>query len=320
MIKLSDSNIINFLKKNRYRSVFYTYIFLILIFIIFYIFFPLYRTQSNISNLLVQAAPLAIVAIGQAVVLIGGGVDLSVGAVISMTTVIAANFMGTSTSGILIGMVFIFSAAVFIGFLNGLICNESNIPPLIVTLSMSYLIQGIIFWYRNSPGGSVPKGFVNFILYRFGVLSVPIIMVVIIYIIFAYIMSRSVYGLYTYSIGESEEYSRIIGINIKKVRIGNYIVSATFASIAGLILASRINSGSPFIGNPFTLDSLTAVIIGGVTFAGGQGFVIGALGGAFIIGIISNALNISGVSPFYQYILKGSLLVLAMIINSIKKR
>ncbi len=307
-------------KVNRYSSVIYTYAFLIIIFIIFFSLFPLYRAPANISNLLIQIAPLAIVAAGQAVVLVVGGVDLSIGAVISLTTVIAANLMGASAGGILWGVVIIFAATAFIGFVNGVICNETHIPPLIVTLAMSYVVQGIVLWYRATPGGSVPRSFTNVIVYRFNILSVPIIIVFFIYIIITFVMSRSVFGLYSYAVGENELYARMAGINIKKVRIGNYVISSVLAGIAGIVLASRIGSGAPLIGSPFTLDSLTAAIIGGMTFAGGEGFVIGALGGAAIVAMVNNALNISGVEPFYQYIFRGGLLILAMIINSYKRR
>ena len=311
---------LNLKKINSYSSVIYTYIFLIVVFIIFYIFFPVYRSPANISNLLIQIAPLAIVALSQAVVLVGGGVDLSLGAVISLTTIIAANLMGTSATGIILGLVLIFSIASLVGFINAVICNETHIPPLIVTLAMSYVVQGIVLWYRATPGGSVPRSLSNIIIYRFNVLSIPIIIVVIIYIVFAFIMSRSVFGLHTYAVGGNELYARMAGVNIKKIRIGNYIISTVLASVAGIVLASRIGSGAPLIGSPYTLDSLTAAIIGGMTFAGGEGFVIGALGGAAIIGMINNALNMSGVDPFYQYIFSGGLLILAMIINSFRRR
>lgn len=320
MTSNSTSSGLNLKKINRYSLIIYTYVFLIVIFIIFYIFYPTYRSPANISNLLIQIAPLAIVAVSQAVVLIGGGVDLSIGAVISLTTVMAANLMGNSASGIILGLVIIFAVAAFIGFVNAAICNETYIPPLIVTLAMSYVVQGIVLWYRATPGGSVPRNLSNIIIYRFNVLSIPIILVIVIYIIFAFVMSRSVFGLYTYAVGENELYARMAGVNIKKIRIGNYIISAVLASVAGIVLASRIGSGAPLIGSPYTLNSLTAAVIGGMTFAGGEGFVIGALGGAAIIGMINNALNMSGVGPFYQYIFRGGLLILAMIINSFRRR
>jgi ribose/xylose/arabinose/galactoside ABC-type transport system permease subunit len=110
------------------------------------------------------------------------------------------------------------------------------------------------------------------------------------------------------------------GVNVKKIRIGNYMISSFLACFAGLILASRIGSGAPLIGDPYTLESLTAAIIGGMSFSGGEGFVLGALGGSAIVGMISNALNISGVDPFYQYIFRGALLIIAMVINSFKRR
>jgi len=305
--------------KQKYKPVFYTYLILSIIFTIFLVFFPIFRSGKNISNLLVQIAPLAIVAIGQAIVIIGGGVDLSVGAVISSTSVIAANFMGVSVLATLITLICIFAFAAFIGYINGLICNETHIPPLIATLSTASIIQGLILLYRETPGGSIPKFFSNFILFRFGVISTPIIMVVVLNIFFIYMMSRSSHGLYTYSIGGNEAYAHMVGINIKKVRIGNYIISAILSSMAGLILTCRIGSGSSLLGAPFVLDSITAVIIGGITFAGGLGFVSGALAGACIIAMLSNALNISGVSPFYQYIVKGALLLIAMMVSSKRK-
>ena len=306
-------------KLSRYSFVVYTYIFLIAIFVVSYGLFPFFRSSVNLSNLLVQIAPLAIVAVGQAVVLIGGGVDLSVGSVISLVTVIAANLMGSSTVGILLGLIMIFSMAALIGLINGMICNETYIPPLIVTLAMSYVIQGVVLWYKSTPGGSVPGALSKILVYRFNILSVPIILVIVAYLVFVFIMSRNVFGLHTYAMGESEGYAHMAGINIKRIRIGGYVISAIMASMAGLILACRIGSGAPLIGSPYTLDSLTAAIIGGMTFAGGEGYVIGAFGGAAIIGMVNNALNMSGVDPFFQYIFRGGFLILAMIINSYKR-
>jgi len=316
----SYSTRINFNKLSRYNTVFFTYIFLLIVFIIFYIFFPLYRTSANISNLLIQIAPLALVALGQTVVLIGGGIDLSVGSIISLTTIIVANLMGNSFYGIIFGLLLALGSALIIGFINGMICNETKIPPLIVTLSTSYIVQGIVLWYKSAPGGSVPRELSKILLYRFNILSMPIIIVIIVYIIFAFIMSRSVFGLHTYAIGNNEQYSRMAGVNVKKIRIGNYMISSFLACFAGLILASRIGSGAPLIGDPYTLESLTAAIIGGMSFSGGEGFILGALGGSAIVGMINNALNISGVDPFYQYIFRGGLLIIAMIINSFKRR
>ena len=260
------------------------------------------------------------VALGQTVVLIGGGIDLSVGSIISLTTIIVANLMGNSFYGIILGLLLAVALALIIGFINAVICNETNIPPLIVTLSMSYIVQGIVLWYRSAPGGSVPRGLLKILLYRFNILSMPIIMVIIVYAIFTFIMSRSTFGLHTYAIGNNEQYSRMAGVNVKKIRIGNYMISSFLACFAGLILASRIGSGAPLIGDPYTLESLTAAIIGGMSFSGGEGFVLGALGGSAIVGMISNALNISGVDPFYQYIFRGALLIIAMVINSFKRR
>jgi len=302
--------------RRRTLSVVYVYAFLVVAFAAMSIAFPLFISNRNLTNILIQIAPLAIVSIGQAIVIIGGGVDLTVGSVVSLTTVLAANIMEPSLSGILFGLVLIFLSSALVGFVNGLICNETNIPPLIVTLCTSSIIQGIILWYRDSPGGKVPKTLCSVIMYKFNVISVPILIVLILYGAFIIIMARSKFGLYTYSIGDNEEYARMAGINIKSVRIKNYIVSSLLASIAGLVVASRIRSGSPIVGNPYQLDSLTAVLVGGTPFTGGQGTIVGAFAGASIISIIRNALNISGVSPFYQYFAKGALLIIALIVSS----
>ena len=304
----------------RYNAVFYAYTFLILFVIVFSIFFPVFRGHRNISNILVQITPLAIIAIGQTIVLIGGGVDLTIGAVISVTTVIAANFMGNSISEIFLGLLFIFGVAIFIGFVNGVVCNETNIPPLIATLGMANIVKGLNLLYKREPGGQIPDGLSNFILYKFSIFSTSIIIVIILYLFFIFFLSRSKFGLYTYAIGGNETYARMAGVNIKKVRIGTYIISAILASIAGIVIGSRTGSGSPLVGDGFLMDSLTAAIVGGTGFAGGSGFVVGAFAGASIVAIMSNALNISDVTPFYQYIAKGSILLVAMIINSQRKR
>jgi ribose transport system permease protein len=304
---------------DRYNAVIYSYSFLFIFIIIFSIFFPVFRGHRNVSNILVQIVPLAIIAIGQTVVLIGGGVDLTIGAVISVTTVIAANFMGASGSGVFLGLIFIFVIAVAVGFLNGFICNETNIPPLIATLGVANIIKGLNLLYKREPAGHIPDILSKFMLHKFSIFSTSIFLVIILYIFFVFFLSKTRFGLYTYALGGNEAYARMSGIKIKKVRIGTYVISAVLASIAGIIIGSRTGNGSPLVGDSFLMDSLTAAIVGGTGFAGGSGFVAGAFAGAGIVAIMSNALNISDVSPFYQYIAKGTILLLAMIINSQRK-
>ena len=311
----------NIFKKywDRFNAVIFVYFFLIVIFSGMSLYFPIFRSTRNLSNILIQIAPLAILSIGQTVAMIGGGVDLTVGSVVSLTTVIAANFFGKSPIGVAGMVLSIFLGAAFIGLVNGFICNETKIPPLIVTLATSTIIQGIIFAYRMTPGGSVPKGISSFISYQFGIFSVSTIILIVLYTVFIFIMSRSSFGVHVYAIGGSPEFARMAGINVKRVRILTYIISACLASAAGFVISARTGTGIPNIGTTFLIDSLAAVIIGGTGFSGGQGFVAGTLAGAVMISIISNALNIASVSPFYQYIVKGIILLLAMIINSRKK-
>lgn len=305
---------------DKYSSVIIVYLFLTIIFAGVSIVFPLFRSPRNLSNILIQITPLAIIAIGQTVALIGGGVDLTVGSVASFTTILAANFMGQSSMGILATIGLIFTMAIIVGIVNGVICNETKIPPLIVTLSTGTILQGIVLAYRMSPGGSVPSVISGFMNASVGIFTVSTIVMILLYFLFAFIMGKSSFGISVYAMGGHSEFARMAGINVKRIRILTYVISAVLASIAGFAIAARTGTGIPNVGDAFLMDSLTAVIIGGATFAGGQGFIVGTFAGAVIVSIISNVLNISGVSPFYQYIAKGAVLLAAMILNSRKRK
>jgi len=304
----------------RFNSVIIVYVFLIVVLTAVSIVFPVFRSPRNLSNVLIQITPLAIIAIGQTIALIGGGVDLTVGVVASFTTVLAGNFMGQSPFGVFITIIFIFLIAIVIGTVNGVICNETKIPPLIVTLATGSIIRGIILSYRMSPGGSVPRAIVHFFNIEFSIFSIATVVLILLYVIFTLIMSRTKFGISVYAMGGNPEFARMAGISVKKVRIMTYIISAVLAAVAGLVISARTGTGIPNVGDPFLMDSLTAVIIGGATFAGGQGFIVGSFAGAVIVSIIHNVLNISNVSPFYQYIAKGAVLLIAMILNSRKKK
>jgi ribose transport system permease protein len=316
---VSSTSITGRIRPNT-RSVIYIYLFLLVFLVAMSVLFPLFASQRNITNLAIQIAPLAIVGIGQTLVIIGGGVDLSVGAVMSLTTVIAANMMQPGTWGIIGGLCAALCAAVVVGLLNGFICSRTNIPPLIATLCTANIVQGVILWYRAEPGGKIPRELTQIILGKVATVSVPTILMIFFYLLFMFMMARTKLGAHTYAIGDNEEYARMAGVNVPLTRITGYVLCALIAAVAGLLMGCRIGSGNPLVGNSYQTDSLAAVLVGATPFTGGQGLVIGTFAGAAIVTIIRNALNISGVSPFYQYIAKGALLILAMIINSVAKK
>jgi len=304
----------------RDRSVVTIYLVLIVLFIIPSLISPVFRTSRNFSNILHQAASLGIVSIGQTFIVLLTGLDLSVGSVMSLTTVLCAGLMTKAPVTIFTTVLLCLGAGAGIGLANGLLVSKAKLSPLIATLGMMALIQGIALQIRPYPGGYVPRNFGEVITGNLYFVPVPAIILILVFVAAIIILRKTVLGNYLYATGGSEENARLTGINIDLVKISAYTICGLIAVVAGLVLTGRIRSGDPLVGTSFPLDSITAVIVGGTPFAGGRGGVEGTIAGALIIAMLSNMLNLLDVPSFYQYIVKGLILITAVVIYSLRRR
>jgi len=306
--------------KGRQSRVATIYLVLIILFIIPSLISPVFRSWSNISNILHQAAPLAVVSIGQTFIILLTGLDLSVGSVMSLTTVVCASLMKPDPSMIMLSILLCLGIGAGIGALNGLLVSKAKLSPLITTLGMMALVQGIALQILPYPGGYVPRSFGEIFAGNFYSIPVPAIILTIVFVAAIVILRKTVFGNYVYATGGNEENARLAGINIDLVKTLSFAICGFIAAIGGLLLTGRIRSGDPLIGTSFPLDSITAVIVGGTPFTGGQGGVEGTLGGALIIAMLSNMLNLLQISSFYQYIVKGLILITAVVIYSLREK
>ncbi len=312
---------LNRIKVNQQlKSVFTIYALLATVFIVLTIISPSYRSIENIGNVIVQCIPLAVVSLGQTVVIIGGGIDMSVGSIISVSTCISAVTMSSENPVSLAGgILLVFLAAIVIGTVNGLGINYAKVPPMITTLSMMTVLSGISLAILPVAGGKINKVFANTVMARFGVLSVPLIILAVVYFLLHRLMYHTKFGTHVYAVGNNAKIASSMGVKAKHISILTYIIAALCAATTGVLLASRMRIGDPLIGNSFALDSITAAAIGGTALSGGMGLISGTIAGAFLIGMLSNMMNILGINHFYQYVLKGLLLVIAMIVYSVSK-
>lgn len=308
------------LLRRKDTTVITIYLVLVILFIIPSLISPVFRTSRNFSNILHQAASLGIVSIGQTFIVLLSGLDLSVGSVMSLTTVLCASLMKNNPTAIFSTVLLCLAAGAGIGFLNGFLVSKVGISPLIATLGMMALIQGVALQIRPYPGGYVPRSFGEVITGNLYSVPVPAIILVLVIVAAIIILRKTVLGNYIYATGGSEENARLAGINIDLVKIFAYTICGLIAVVAGLVLTGRIRSGDPLVGTSFPLDSITAVIVGGTPFAGGQGGVEGTIAGALIIAMLSNMLNLLNVSSFYQYIVKGLILITAVVIYSLRRK
>lgn len=305
---------------NKNKEVISLYIFIFSILLISFILSPSFRSKQNIINILNQIPSLGFVAIGQTVVIITTGIDMSVGSVISLTNAIAASYMGYKTGSILVALCLIILSATIVGLMNGLIISRLGIEPLIVTLAIGTIIRGITLKILPYPGGYVPKSFIDLWLFKLGgVIPLSFIYFVIFIITSFFILKYTPFGRRVYAIGGNESKAKIAGININNVKLKVYLMSSLFSALTGLVLATRMRSGDPLCGDPFTLLSIAGVLVGGTTFSGGRGGVIGTVAGIFILSLIRVMLNIFGISPFYQNVLTGIIIVVAVIYSSSKR-
>lgn len=289
---------------------------------------PDFLKVSNLLGVANQTAIYAIIAIGMTMVIITGGIDLSVGSLVALVSVIVAVFIRDFGGGvdasigvvILAGVIGIVVCAIE-GAFSGTMITLFRIPPFIVTLGEMMIASGLA--YKLSEGRSIPELPDSFFWLgrgeTYGIPN-PILLMVMLYVIAHIVMSRSVIGRYIYAIGGNQEAARLSGVPVNRVLLLVYIISGALAGLGGIVLTSQLSAGDPKFGLMYELEVIAAVVVGGTSLMGGQGKIFGTLIGAFIIAVIKNGMNLLGVDPFNQKIVLGSVLMLAVLLDTLKRR
>ena len=276
---------------------------------------PAFMTLSNLTNVFTQVSTNAIIAVGMTFVILTGGIDLSVGSTVAISGAFAASII-KSTNNVFLAVLAAGIVGIVIGLINGLLISKGKLQAFIATLATMTIFRGATLVFTNgTPISKLPENFVNIGNGKLGFIPIPVIITVIVLVIAIYVLTQTRFGRYLYALGGNEDSARLSGINTTKIKTLVYVISGFASSIAGVIIASRIGSASPNAGTGFELDAIAAVVIGGTSLAGGEGRITGTLIGALIIGVLNNGLNLMNVSPFYQSIVKGLVILIAVLLD-----
>jgi ribose transport system permease protein len=280
---------------------------------------PVFLTPNNLRTVLLEISTNTYIALGMTLVMILGGIDLSVGSIVAMSGTLTVGFMALNHQPMWLAAILGLGMGAAIGLINGLVVAFFKIPSFIVTLGMLNVARGVAYVYSggrstrmmNPAFTGVGSGYL-------WVLPLPVLYMVALIVIFVVALNLTKFGTYVYAIGGNRESARLSGVPIKKVEIATFIISGVLAAFAGLVLSARMFSGQPSVGIGYELDAIAACVLGGVSMAGGIGRISGTIFGAIVIGIISNGLNLVNVSSFWQLIVKGIIILIAVIIDSQK--
>lgn len=283
---------------------------------------PEFFQQQNMINVARQSAIVGVVAVGMTFVILTGGIDLSVGSTLALVAVSSAMMID---SGLPIPLVILLALLIGlgVGLVNGFGVTLLGIQPFVMTLAMLGIVRGTVFELSN---GSPQDFFVSSdILDFFGngeLLGVPgpLIIFVLVALTGVLVLRYLPFGRYVYALGGSVEAARLSGVKTTRMTIAVYAISGVCAAIAGLMTAARLSVGDPIAGNLVELDAIAAVVIGGTSLAGGVGGMVGTLAGALLLAMLSNVLNLIGVSPFYQLIVKGAVIIVAVVLTQVATR
>lgn len=298
-----------------------SFLFFVVLFILASITSPLFLKPNNLTNIMRQAAALSVVAIGQTFVLLISGIDLSVGNVATVSSIISAVLMSGRNEMVLPAILLSLLAGLLIGLFNGTVITRFKLPDFIVTLAMMSIINGFMFLYTEGREvGMVSSGFMSFGSSTFLKLPVTFLLSLLItcgaYVFLQYTrLGRSIFA-----VGGNRDSARLSGINVNKVRTLVYGISGVMAALSGLVLLSRIGVGYPLAGAELNMDSIVAVVIGGTALRGGRGNIIGTLFGVLILSILNNYFNLIGVSAFTQIVLKGIIIVSVVILRALGEK
>ena len=278
---------------------------------------PDFLTLGNLLNVMRQVSINAVIAFGMTLVILLGGIDLSVGSILAMSSVVMAMLMkagGNPALATLLGIL----AGACLGTLNGLIVTKGKVAPFIATLGTMTTLRGFALLLSN---GSPITGFSSDFFsslgdgYVAGLVPVPVVWMLILFAIFWFVMKQTVFGRHVYATGGNVEAAGLSGVKTDRVQIYVYTICGATAAMSGVILMSRLNSAQPTAGAGYELDAIAAVVLGGTSLSGGRGWIFGTLVGALLIGVLNNGLNLLGVSSFYQQVIKGGVILLAVLLD-----
>lgn len=272
---------------------------------------PAFLSGANVSNMLMQLAPLGVVVVGQAFVILVRGLDLSVASVMATAAVAATSFTGSNSDVVSILAVSLFIGAAT-GLANGLLITKRNVSPFLATLATMIVLQGLRFaWTQGAPSGNVPPLFRGLGSQTFYGIPYNIVVMIAIAGVFGVLLHRAAFGRRVYITGGNPTTARLVGINADRVTIAAYVICGVLASIAGLLLSGFVGVVDNFVGKGFELDSIVAAVLGGVALSGGRGTIGGALAGAAILVVLSNAVVVVGLPIQLQIIIKGLVIIIA---------
>jgi len=275
---------------------------------------------NNLLNIARQVSMMGIAAVGFTFVLLLGGIDLSIGSVVTMVNIVAAWLMIHGHQNPVVACTLAVILAAGIGFLNGWIVARINMPSIIVTLSMMIIVEGAAYLICDGlPIFGFPKAFAMLGQGYLGGVPIPVIIMVVVLAIGAFILNKTYFGRYFYAVGGNEEAAKLSGIGVTGIKYLVYTLSGLFAGISGIVLLSRTNSGQVMAGKGFEFDVLTACVLGGVSVTGGVGKISNVVAGVMILGVLNNGLVLLNVNQYAQMVIKGIVLLAAVCVDVYNK-
>ncbi len=302
---------------------------LIIMFVVFAVASPFFARFDNIVGILLATAVNGVLALGSTFVIVSGGIDLSVGTVMTVSAVMTAVAITNWQLPILVGVIVGLGTGGLAGLINGVIIAKLKLPPFIATLGMLNVAKGLalvlsgvkpIYFLEAPDFNNIAMGSVlGSIIPGFTIPNAVLILFIAAIVAFL-ILSKTILGRYTFALGSNEEASRLSGVNVDRWKIAVYTLTGLFSGLAGVLIASRINSAQPALGAGYELDAIAAAVIGGTSLSGGEGSIVGTIIGAFIISTLGNGLRILSVPQEWQTVVTGGIIILAVYLDIVRRR
>ena len=278
-----------------------------------------FLTLDNMMNIVRQVSMIAITAVSMTIVIIIGGIDLSVGAIAAFCGVIAA-LTFTHTSSVPLSLVSCLSVGTLIGFANGFVSAKGRIAGFIATLATMSIFRGLSYIITGGyPISVLDDSYVSLGTGYFGMIPVPVVIMAVVVVFGSFLTQQTKFGRYVYALGGNEQATKWSGINVDVIKICAYTLNGLLAALSGVILSARLGSGQPSAGIGFEMDVITGVIVGGTSLAGGAGTIGGTLIGVLLIGVINNGMDIMGISTYFQMLVKGFIILIAVLVDTFSR-